>query len=206
MPDPAAPSLQVAYRKAVRELIRRDLQEVCRRCGAELRGGRIVLRFFGLPVEIRPPGSGGAEEEAWFSPPEPPLVEKILILHYLLAAGGRGRTEKMVSFKQLPGASFYEPAYRRRGPQRIERRFGSDLELFRRACRVLAWEEGELGDASCSIEVFPRLKAMVVLHRGDEEFPPEATLLFSGEIADWLPLEDVAVLSGLIASRLIKAA
>jgi hypothetical protein len=42
----------------------------------------------------------------------------------------------------------------------------------------------------------------VVLHAGDEEFPAEANILFDDAIVNFLPLEDVAVLAGLIATRL----
>lgn len=203
MPGNPASSYQIAYRKAAGELASQDLQEVSRRCGAALEGDRLMLPFLGQPVELRAAGVG--EEGVQFSPAELPLVEKILILHYLTTKGSRSSRNEMVSFKQLPGASFYEPTYRKRGPERIARRFGTDPELFRRVCFSLGWAAAQLGDASCSLPIFPRLQAMVVLHRGDEEFPPEVDLLFSDTIANYLPLEDVAVLAGLIASRMIKA-
>jgi hypothetical protein len=44
-----------------------------------------------------------------------------------------------------------------------------------------------------------------VLHGGDEEFPAAANILFRDEIVNFLPLEDVAVLAGLIATRLAKS-
>ena len=44
-----------------------------------------------------------------------------------------------------------------------------------------------------------------MLHTEDEEFAAEANILFSGEIVNFLPLEDVAVLAGLIATRLARA-
>jgi hypothetical protein len=162
-----------------------------------------MLPFFGRQVEVRQPEEAGGELE--ISPPELPLAERILILHYLTTTGSRPSRNEMVSFKQLPGAAFYEPAYRKRGPERIARLFGADLQLFHRACRSLGWQEAGFGDASCSLQVFPRLRALVVLHCGDEEFPPAANLLFSDDIANCLPLEDVAVLAGLIAGRLSKA-
>jgi hypothetical protein len=199
-----ASSYQVACRKAARELASQDLQEVSRRCGATLEGDRLVLPFFGRRVELRLAGVG-SEEDVQFDTAELPLAEKILILHYLGTTGSHSGRNEMVSFKQLPGASFYEPTYRKRGPERIARRFGADPELFRQACLGLGWAAAQLGDASCSLQIFPRLQAMVVLHRGDEEFPPEVNLLFSDTIANHLPLEDVAVLAGLIASRMIKA-
>jgi len=53
--------------------------------------------------------------------------------------------------------------------------------------------------------VFPRVEAVVVLFKGDEEFPPEANILYKDDIVNFLPLEDVAVLSGLVAGRLKRA-
>ncbi len=203
MADKQASSYQIAYLKAARELAGQDLPETAQRCGATLDGRRLMLPFFGRRVELRLPEE--AEGELEIKPPELPLAEKILILHYLTTTGSRPSRNELVSFKQLPGASFYEPAYRKRGPERIARRFGSDPQLFRRACRSLGWQEAELGDASCSLQVLPRLQALVVLHRGDEEFPPEVDLLFNESIASYLPLEDVAVLAWLIAGRLSKA-
>jgi hypothetical protein len=198
-----ASSYQIAYEKAARELTGQNMAEVARRCGATLNGRRLIMPFFGRRVEVHLPEGPGGEVE--FNPQDLPLAEKILILHYLGTTGSNPTRDEMVSFKQLPGASFYEPTYRKRGPERIARRFGQDPGLFRQACCALGWAEAELGDESCSLSIFPRLQAMVVLHRGDEEFPPEANLLYTGAIANFLPLEDVAVLAGLIASRLAKA-
>jgi hypothetical protein len=203
MPDEQASSYQAAYQKAARELAGQDLPAAARRCGATLSGRRLTLPFFGRRVEVRLSEEAGGELE--ISPPELPLAEQILVLHYLTSTGSRPSRNEMVSFKQLPGAVFYETAYRKRGPERIARRFGADPQLFRRACRSLGWQEAGFGDASCLLQVLPRLQALVVLHRGDEEFPPEVNLLFSGDIANFLPLEDVAVLAGLIAGRMAKA-
>jgi hypothetical protein len=195
---------QLAFRKAVADLASRDLAEAARRAGARLDGRRLRLAWLGNPVEVEAPRE--PDGEAGFVPADLALAEKILILHYLLSADRQPVRGQQVSFKQLPGASFYEPTYRKRGPERIARRFGRDPEAFRRACRALGWEPVELGDASFGFEVFPMLRGTVVLHRGDEEFPPEANLLFEDRIVNLLPLEDVAVLAGLIATRLGRAA
>jgi hypothetical protein len=196
----------IAYRKAVAALVSRDLAEAARRRGAVCQGRDLELPFFGQPVRIRVPE--GAEGEALFQPAELALTEKILILHYLgwgtaVEASGSGR---LVSFRELPGASFYEPTYRKRGPARIARRFGTDLPAFLRACRALGWTEERMGDAACAGLVLPLVRCLAVLHRGDEEFPAEVNLLWSDGIARLLPLEDVAVLAGLVATRLGRAA
>ena len=58
---------------------------------------------------------------------------------------------------------------------------------------------------SVKVPDFPRIDAVVVLYREDDEFPPDANILFKDDIINYLPLEDVAVLSGLIGSKLKKA-
>jgi hypothetical protein len=196
----------IAYRKAVAALVGQDPAEVARRRGAACRGRDLQLPFFGQPVGIRVPEQ--ADGEALFQPAELALTEKILILHYLgwgtaAEAPGSGR---LVSFQQLAGASFYEPTYRQRGPARIARRFGEDLPAFLRAGLALGWSQEKMGDAACGGLVLPLVRCLAVLHRGDEEFPAEVNLLFSDGIARLLPLEDVAVLAGLVATRLGRAA
>jgi hypothetical protein len=197
---------QIAYRKAVAALASQDLVEVARRRGAACLGRDLELPYFGQPVRIRVPER--AEGEALFQPAELALTEKILILHYLGwgAASQPPGSGRLVSFQQLAGASFYEPTYRKRGPARIARRFGADVPAFLRACRALGWTEEKMGDASCGGQVLPFVRCLAVLHRGDEEFPAEVNLLFNDGISQLLPLEDVAVLAGLVATRLGRAA
>jgi hypothetical protein len=193
---------ETAYQRACGEIRGRDLEELCVRSGAALNGRRIRLSFFGAAVQIDIPENGELE----FQPPELPLVERILLLHYLLGREAGPARGVMVAFKNLPGASFYDPTYQKRGPRRIARRFGEDAGAFRRAGRSLGWKEAELGDASFRLDVFPRIRALVVLHTGDEEFQAEVNILFSDEIVNFLPLEDVAVLAGLLATRLGNSA
>ena len=132
-------------------------------------------------------------------------MEKILILHYLTGSGQVPTGDRLVSFKNLPGAAFYAVPYQKRGPARIARRFGASPEDFRRACSALGWTPEQFGDLSFSVDVFPRIRAVVVLHLGDEEFPAEANILHNEGIVSFLPLEDVAVLGGSIATRLTRA-
>ncbi len=195
---------QIAYRKACEQLRGRSPEELaalCERSAAVLNGSAIRLAFFGSRVELRITPGGSIE----FAPSDLPLVEKILILHYLLARERKSVKGQMVAFKNLPGAAFYDPTYQKRGPRRIARRYGENVETFRKASRNLGWHEEELGDASFRFDILPKIRGLVVLHGGDEEFPAEANILFDDEIVNFLSLEDVAVLAGLIATRLTKS-
>jgi hypothetical protein len=205
-------SYEVAYRKAYQRVATDDLAEICRRSGATLNGRRIKLSFFGAGVEILASEQERREDEGnpieglvTFEPADLPLIEKILVLHYLLGQQSRPTRGVMVAFKNLPGAAFYDPTYQKRGPKHISRRFGASEESFRKACRSLGWRETELGDAAFEFDIFPKIRAVVVLYTGDEELPAEANILFNDEIGNFLSLEDVAVLAGSIATRLSKA-
>jgi hypothetical protein len=194
---------EASFTKAAEALRRSDILRVCDLCGAVFEGDRVVLRFFADSIAVSLPG-------VVFEPPAVPVFEQILLLHYLTTLGNAPSSGAHVSFKNLPGASFYESAYRRRGPERIVRLFGGDFEGFRRAVTrlggVAAGKGGAAyGDLSGTLPVLPRVEAIVVLFGGDEEFQPEANILYKDDIVNFLPLEDIAVLSGLIASRLKKA-
>ena len=45
----------------------------------------------------------------------------------------------------------------------------------------------------------------VVIYEGDEEFSASANVLFDAAASNYLPTEDLAVLGGVLASRLIHA-
>ena len=175
----------------------RSPDDLAARCGAAPVPGGVSLPYLGETVTIALPS---LELQ-----PQLREMERVLILRYLAAPGGPPRGGERVSFQQLPGGSFYLPAYLRRGPARLATAFGSDPERLRAAGRALHGEPAELGDASFVLSVLPRVDVAVVLHRGDEEFPPEASLLFRPDVTSFFSLEDVAVLAGVIASRLERA-
>jgi len=207
---PMREAYELAFRKAGQALAGSDLAAVCRRTGAGQNGRILSVSFFGARVQIRLPE--GQEPEGQeprglpeVDPPELPLMEKILVLHYLTSTAEAPVSDRLVSFKNLPGAAFYAVPYQKRGPGRIARRFGSSPEEFRRACSVLGWTPEQFGDLGCSFDVFPRIRGVVVLNLGDDEFPAEAGILHNEGIVNFLPLEDVAVLGGSIATRLTRA-
>jgi len=43
-----------------------------------------------------------------------------------------------------------------------------------------------------------------VLWRCDEEFPASASILFDSSITDYLPVEDIIVMSEIVAWKLVK--
>lgn len=189
---------EASFNKAAEILRSSDLDQISRVCGISLKGSDIIIPFFNEQYTIKMP-------EVTFQPPTLSIYEHILILHYLTTFKDYSTKGEFVSFKNLPGAFFYNSTYRKRGPDQIIKIFGSNVEKIIEASEKVGGKKAEYGDVSVKLNIFPGVEAVVVMHRGDDEFPPEANILYGDNIINFLPLEDIAVLSGLIASRLKKA-
>ena len=188
-----------AFKAAAALLRSGNIDEICLRSGARKKGNTFSIAFFNDEYRIILP-------EVVFDAQALSLTERILILHYLTTKESFSTKGEFVSFKNLPGASFYNPTFRKRGPERILKRFGYNIEEITAAAEKLSGSRAEYGDVSFRLTIFPKIEAVIVLYRGDEEFPPEAGILFNDDIINHLPLEDIAVTAGLIAGRLEKAA
>lgn len=196
-----------ALEKAVRELQSLDPWLVALRSDTKYTrltelSSQIEVRFWGKNYIVRYPGISVEELETGQGPP---IAIKILILHYLINADGTRLADHWVSFRELPGGRVYDAAFRRRANLRLAQAFGSDLEGFAVAAEALGGERLTYGDASFLFPMFPRLRLAAVLHLADEEFPASANVLFDAAASHYLPTEDLAVLGGMLAGRLIKA-
>jgi hypothetical protein len=166
-------------------------------------GGRFLVPFFGTIYEVGwPEGTvlRAADRE------EADITTRILLLHYLLTADGTATADQWIAFRNLPGGLGYDAAFHGRANHRLARAFGADQAAFETAARFLAGEPLSFGDASFMFRILPRLWLAVVLYLADDEFPANANVLFDGSASHYLPTEDLAVLGGLLAGRLIKAA
>ena len=134
------------------------------------------------------------------------LPEKVLICHYLLNASGESLTGQLIAFRDIPDGRFYDDAFRRRARNPFLAAFGSDLELFRKCAAVLGGAPTDAGDAAMIFHALPKIPIQVILWAGDEEFPPDATILFDAGISGLLPAEDVVVLSSMLIYRLMGIA
>jgi hypothetical protein len=135
-----------------------------------------------------------------------PLTEQILILHYLLRASGEPLTGRTIDFRQVPEGGFYWSAFVSRAKKPLLETFGRDLELYSKVAVNLGGEPQPLGDAAARFLAFPRVPITHVLWGGDEEFSPEANILFDETIPGYFPTEDIAALAGASVYRLMGAA
>ena len=137
---------------------------------------------------------------------ELPLTEQILILHYLQKTSGSEPEGANIDFKQVPQGGFYWSAFVSRAQKPLLMTFGSAPDFYLEVATAMGGAPQPFGDAAARFLAFPLVPITHVLWRGDEEFDPEASILFDATIPEHLPTEDIAALAGASVYRLMAAA
>lgn len=128
----------------------------------------------------------------------------ILILHYLAhkLSGLPPLSGEWLSFKELSGVEGYLPAFKNRAIEPLLRKHGSNPEGILVFLDKLSAKRVDQGDIGIVLDTFEGVPVMITLWRGDQEFGPEANMLFDRSIARIFCTEDIVVLAGIVASQL----
>ena len=197
---------EVAGRVARNALRQADPIQIAYLSGAryipgEANTGMFEVRFWGRDYEVSyPEGTVRAVGDG----EEPGFAVQLLLLHYLTKADGRPLADHWVAFRELPDALAYDSAFHGRTSLPLIQKFGHDREGFVAAAQALGGEPLSFGDASFMFQLLPCVRMAIVLHLGDDEFPPAVTVLFDAATGHYLPTEDVAVLGGMVCGTLRK--
>jgi hypothetical protein len=132
-----------------------------------------------------------------------PIQEQVLILHYLKAETFPSPTGRWVSYREIPGATFYHSAFLSRAVNPLKNVLGRNIEGFKKAAEKLQGKKSDTGDAAYEFYPFPKIPLMIIIWKGDEEFPPEANIVFDESIGGILSPEDIAWMAGMLVYRLI---
>lgn len=197
----------LAYKIASRRLAEMgDVELQCHRSGADCEvidsHPVISLDYLNRRYSIALPDIKisliGSDEEV-------PLKDKILLLHYVIQAAGTSLADKSITYKELPEGVVYFRTFHKRAIKPIVDHFGDKPTRLIEAARELGGQKADYGDAAVTIDAFKNVPITFVLWRGDEEFPAEGSILFNANIADYLSIEDINVLSERIAWKLVRA-
>ena len=112
----------------------------------------------------------------------------ILLLHYLAKKikGLPPASGEWISFRELDGGEGYFAAFKKRVIERISRKHGKNPEgLFTLAKRFAA-QKSDMVANGLIIDVLDQVPVLITLEPADEEFGPEANVLFDKNIKDIL--------------------
>jgi len=195
---------ELAYRLACEQLTQiEDIEQQCRKIGAQyiVSQKAITIEYLNQSYLITLPD---VEISIMGKEKEVPLRDKILILHYLTQTKGTPLANKVISFKELPEGAGYFSTFYQRTIRPLVNYFGNEPHQLSAMARLLGGHEADYGDVAVTINAFSRVPITLVLWKGDKEFAPEGNVLFDGTISDYLPVEDIIVLSETTVRILIK--
>ncbi|MCW3488786.1 DUF3786 domain-containing protein [Dethiobacter alkaliphilus] len=136
---------------------------------------------------------------------EAPIITAILLLHYLTNATGIELSNNWISYKELQGGSIYIEPFQHRAIIPFVKKFGGYPQDFAKAAEKLGGKKAEHGDVSYIIPALPKVPLLYILWEGDEEFPPNGTILFDNYANAYLATEDFAFLAGMTVAALLAA-
>ena len=136
--------------------------------------------------------------------PEAPLPVQTFLLRYLLenkpvAWGGQWKT-----FREMPWGEMYVRPYTGRVLTRAAFTFGFRLAAFSAACEKLGGVKLPHGDAGYEFTLIGDYKIRILVWEGDDEFPPNAQVIYSDNFAEGFAAEDRVVAGDILISH-IKA-
>jgi len=114
------------------------------------------------------------------------------------------RKDDWVNFWQLPGGSAKETSFKRRIVSRIGQRFIPAVDALESASETLGGEVVEEGKVA--IPTLPEIELMVSVSPRSGEFPPNCSVYFRRDAANFLPTDNLTDMGTLLARRLEAAA
>ena len=134
----------------------------------------------------------------------PPLPTQTFLLRYLLEGKDTPWSGQWKTFREMPWGEMYIKPYTGRVLTRAAFTFGTRLDAFRAAAEKMGATAVNHGDAGYQFELVPGYKMQILAWAGDDEFPPNAQVLYSDNFAEGFAAEDRVVAGDILIST-IKA-
>ena len=134
----------------------------------------------------------------------PPLPVQTFLLRYLLECRDVVWKGEWKTFREMPWGEMYIKPYTGRVLTRAAYTFSFKLDAFRAAAEKLGAEPVNHGDAGYRFHLIDGYEMQILIWQGDEEFPPNAQILYSDNFAEGFAAED-RVVAGDILITTIKA-
>ncbi|MFQ5486436.1 MAG: DUF3786 domain-containing protein [Desulfobacterales bacterium] len=128
----------------------------------------------------------------------------LFIIHYLLKAKEIDITGEWISEKDIPGGvTFF------RGPHAIpthliSKQYANNIKEFRERCEQLHGISLDAADVSYRFEITARIPVAALYWKGDDEFLPEAKILYDKTITEHLAPDIIFALAVAICKRLAR--
>ena len=180
-----------------------DPAEISARLGLPMEGGAFRVTLLGREYVISHPsativGAGALDG------PNPTLPVQTFLLRYLLESKRVSWAGQWKTFREMPWGEMYIKPYTGRVLTRAAFTFGTRVEKFRAACEKLGALALPNGDAGFEFTLVGDFRMRILVWAGDEEFPPNAQVIYTDNFAEGFAAEDRVVAGDILISH-IKA-
>ena len=172
-----------------------------RLAGVQWDGKEFTLKLLGKAYAISHPDYAirALDEETL-----PSLPTQTFLLRYLLECKEVAWRGEWKTFREMPWGELYIKPYTGRVLTRAAYTFSFKLDAFRKAAEKMGATPVKHGDAGFLFDLIGGYQMQIMIWAGDEEFPPNAQVLYSDNFADGFAAEDRVVAGDILIST-IKA-
>ena len=162
-------------------------------------GKEFIVRLLGRDFAISHPDYA---IRALDSGAVPPLPVQTFLLRYLLESrdirwGGEWKT-----FREMPWGEMYIKPYTGRVLTRAAFTFGTRVAAFRTAAEKMGGLPLPNGDAGYQFDLIGGYRMRILVWEGDDEFPPNAQVLYSDNFSEGFAAEDRVVAGDILISTI----
>jgi hypothetical protein len=126
-----------------------------------------------------------------------------LFLYYLATADGTPAAQRWIAFRELPDGWLYQQAFQGYTGHVLAQSVGDDVAALAAACAALDGAALDLGDCGYAFQVLPGVALALVYWRGDDEFEPEARVLFDAAAPHYLSTDGLAILGSHLVRQVL---
>ena len=131
-----------------------------------------------------------------------PLPVQTFLLRYLLEGKDVAWQGGWKTFREMPWGELYIKPYTGRVLTRAAFTFGTRVDAFRAACEKMGATALSHGDAGFQLNFLGGYAMQIMVWAGDDEFPPNAQVLYSDNFEQGFAPEDRVVAGDILISAI----
>ena len=132
----------------------------------------------------------------------PPLPVQTFLLRYLLESRDVAWAGEWKTFREMPWGEMYITPYTGRVLTRAAFTFGFRVAAFKAACEKMGATALKHGDAGYQFDLIGGYRIQILIWEGDDEFPPNAQVIYSDNFAQGFAAEDRVVAGDILISTI----
>ena len=174
-----------------------DPAQITARTGIPMEDNTFHITLLGIPCAVSYPTAEVT--------PQLPIPTQTFLIRYLLEGKRVPWNGEWKTFREMPWGELYIKPYTGRVLTRAAFTFGTRLAAFKAACEKMGATPVSHGDAGYEFAFLGDYKVRVLVWEGDEEFPPNAQILYSDNFEDGFAPEDRVVTGDILITAIRSA-